>query len=213
MSAQPGHSGGCTVCAHPERTRIELLLAGGAGQTAVAAKYGLSKHAIHRHWHGHVTADRKANLILGPVQRAELAARVCEETGSVLDHLKVIRAGLYEQYSAAIEAGDRNSGSLLAGKLHENLRIAARITGELVSSPMVQINNSQTTVTALLDSREFTTFQAALIRVLNKFPEARDAVVAEFERLEHQAAQAPVPVPVPALERQPAVLEHEHVEV
>ena len=206
MSAQPGHSGGCTVCAHLERTRIELLLAGGAGQTAVAAKYGLSKHAVHRHWHGHVTAERKANLILGPVQRAELAARVCEETGSVLDHLKAIRAGLYQQYNAALEAGDRNSGALLAGKLHDNLRTVARITGELASGPLVQINNSQTNVTALLDSREFAAFQAALIRVLNQYPPARDAVVAEFERLERQAAAAPLPVPVPALES-------EHVEV
>ena len=206
MSAQVGHSGGCTVCAHLERTRIELLLAGGAGQTAVAAKYGLSKHAVHRHWHGHVTAERKANLILGPVQRAELAARVCEETGSVLDHLKAIRAGLYQQYNAALEAGDRNSGALLAGKLHDNLRTVARITGELASGPLVQINNSQTNVTALLDSREFAAFQATLIRVLNRFPDARDAVVTEFEALERQAAAAPLPVPVPALES-------EHVEV
>ena len=206
MSAQVGHSGGCTVCAHLERTRIELLLAGGAGQTAVAAKYGLSKHAVHRHWHGHVTAERKANLILGPVQRAELAARVCEETGSVLDHLKAIRAGLYQQYNAALEAGDRNSGALLAGKLHDNLRTVARITGELASGPLVQINNSQTNVTALLDSREFAAFQATLIRVLNRFPDARDAVVTEFEALERQAAAAPLPVPVPALE-------HTHAEV
>ncbi len=206
MPAQRGHSGGCTVCAHPERVRLEILLASGAGQSAVGRKYGLSADAVHRHWRNHVTAERKANLILGPVQRAELAARVCEETGSVLDHLKAIRAGLYQQYNAAIEAGDRNSGALLAGKLHENLRTVARITGELTSSPLVQINNSQTNVIALLDSREFATFQATLIRVLNRFPAARDAVVAEFEALEKQAATAPLPVPVNALE-------HEHVEV
>ena len=204
MPAQRGHSGGCTVCAHPERVRLEILLASGAGQSAVGRKYGLSADAVHRHWRNHVTAERKANLILGPVQRAELAARVCEETGSVLDHLKAIRAGLYQQYNAAIEAGDRNSGALLAGKLHENLRTVARITGELTSSPLVQINNSQTNVIALLDSREFATFQATLIRVLNRFPAARDAVVAEFEALEKQGAAAPLPVPV---------LEHEHVEV
>lgn len=207
MSWEKGRSTGrCKVCSHPERTRIELLLAGGAGQSAVGRKYDISKDSLHRHWHGHVSDERKANLILGPVQRAELAARVCEETGSVLDHLKAIRAGLYQQYNAAIEAGDRNSGALLAGKLHENLRTVARITGELASGPLVQINNSQTNVTALLDSREFATFQATLIRVLNRFPAARDAVVAEFEALEKQAATAPLPVPVNALE-------HEHVEV
>ena len=116
MPAHKGHPGGCKVCEHVKRTRIELLLAGGAGQTAVAAKFGLSKDSVHRHWHGHVSEERRLSLIMGPVQRMELSARVCEENGSVLDHLKVVRAGIYEQYRAALEAGDRNSGALLAGQ-------------------------------------------------------------------------------------------------
>jgi hypothetical protein len=196
MPAHKGHPGGCKVCEHVERTRIELLLAGGAGQTAVAAKYQLSKHSVHRHWHGHVSEQHRLNLIMGPVGRMELSARVAEENSSVIDHLKIVRAGIYQQYHAALEAGDRNSGALLAGKLHENLRITARITGELISSPLVQINNSQTNVTALLDCREFVTFQATLIRLLDRFPSAREAVVTEFERLARQA----VPHPAPALE-------------
>ena len=200
MPAQLGHAGGCTVCAHPERTRIELLLAGGAGQQALGRKYALSKDSIHRHWHNHVTAERKLNLIMGPVQRMELAARVSDENSSVLDHLKTVRAGLYQQYHVALQAGDLNAGSLLAGKLHENFRITAKITGELASSPLVQINNQQTNVTALLDTREFANFQAALIRVLAAFPAARDAVVAEFEHLERQAVPHAVPTEIPALE-------------
>ena len=49
------------------------------------------------------------------------------------DHLKTVRAGLYELYDAALSAGDRNGGALLAGKLHENLHAVARITGELAN--------------------------------------------------------------------------------
>lgn len=193
-------TGRCAVCGHADRTRIELLLAGGAGQKSVGDKFGLSKDSIHRHWHSHVSEERRLNLVMGPVGRMELSARVAEENSSVLDHLKAVRAGIYQQYHAALEAGDRNSGALLAGKLHENLRITAKITGELISSPLVQINNQQTNVTALMGSREFAAFQAALIRTLGRFPEARDAVVVEFERLERQASPQPAPIPVPALE-------------
>jgi hypothetical protein len=205
VPAHKGHPGGCKVCEHVERTRIELLLAGGAGQTAVAKKFGMSKDSVHRHWRGHVSEERRLNLIMGPVGRMELSARVCEESSSVIDHLKIARAGIYQQYHAALGAGDRNGGALLVGRLHENLRITAQITGELLSSPLVQINNSQTNVTALLDSREFAAFQATLIRVLGHFPEARDAVVAEFERLERLATPVPRPAPitVPALEHAP----------
>ena len=100
-------SGKCVVCAHPERVRIELLLAGGAGQKAIGRKFGMSKDCVHRHWHGHVTEQRRASLILGPVPRQALAAQVCEENTSGLDNLRIVRAGLWNQYDCALEAGDR----------------------------------------------------------------------------------------------------------
>ena len=47
MSWEKGRpTGRCTVCGHPERTRIELLLAGGAGQKSVGDKFGLSKDSL-----------------------------------------------------------------------------------------------------------------------------------------------------------------------
>jgi len=199
MAARKGLPGGCLVCAHVERGRIELLLAGGAGQKAVGRKFGLSKDSVHRHWHAHVSEERRLTLIMGPVQVQALRARVAEENSSVIDNLKVIRSGLYQQYTAALEAGDRTSGSLLAGRLHENLRIVARITGELASSPLVTINNSQTNITALMDSPQFAQFQARLIAILARYPDARDEVVREFEQLERERVAVPIPA-APALE-------------
>ena len=180
----PAHKGSstCTVCKHVERVRIELLLAGGASQTAVAAKYRLSKHAVHRHWANHVSDERRAALALGPVQRQELAARVSEESASVLDHLKAVRAGLYQMFSAALDAGDRISGGLIAGRLHENLNAMARITGQLASSPLVQVNNQ----TNLFLLPEFADVQATLIRVLAPHPAARADVIRAFRQLEQQ---------------------------
>jgi len=165
------------------------LLAGGAGQKAVGRKFGVSKDSIHRHWHGHVSPERRTQLIMGPVPRQALAAQVAEENTCVLDNLRIVRSGLYKQYDAALEAGDRTTGALLAGKLHQNLQITARITGELASSPLVQINNNQQNVAMLMESPDFTAFQARLIAVLRDFPEARFAVLREFERLESSSVE------------------------
>lgn len=108
----------------------------------------------------------------------------------MLENLRVIRAGLYKQYDAALEAGDRNSGALLAGKLHQNLQITARITGELASSPLININNTQNNNTVMVESPAFAAFQARLIAVLRNHPAARDEVLREFQRIEGASAIA-----------------------
>jgi hypothetical protein len=187
LPAHRGQNGRCTVCGHAERVRIELLLAGGAGQRPIARKYSLSHHAISRHWSAHVTDERRSALVLGPVQREALASHLMEESSSVIDHYRAVRAGLYALYDAAVTAGDRNGGALLAGRLHENLAALARLTGQLAMSPLVQVN--QTNI--FFNDPAFASFQADLIRVLSHFPAARDAVLIEFSRLEAAPAHLP----------------------
>lgn len=186
-----GHlSGKCVLCRHTERVRVELQLAAGASMNAIARKYGVSRHAVARHWANHVTEARRAVLVLGPVGQISLAAQVSEEAESVIDHFRAVRAGLYKLYDAALEAGDRNGGALVAGRLLTCLDAMARLTGQLATSPLIQNN----TVNFYL-LPEFASFQADLIRALSRFPEARAAVLQEFERLE-----AAAPAQLPALE-------------
>jgi hypothetical protein len=187
MPAHRGQNGRCTVCGVAERARIELLLAGGASLNSVARKFALTRFALGRHWSGHVTEERKAALMFGPVQREALASHLAEESSSVIDHYRAVRAGLYALYDAAVTAGDRNGGALLAGRLHENLAAIARLTGQLAASPLVQVN--QTNI--FFNDPAFASFQADLIRVLSRFPDARDAVLSEFERLEAAPSQLP----------------------
>jgi hypothetical protein len=188
-------TGRCVTCAHPEKTRIELLVAGGASHAAVGRKYGIGRYALGRHWAAHVSPERKASLVLGPVAQAALASRLCEESESVLDHLRVVRCGLYATFDAAVTAGDRSSVALLAGRLTEVNNAVARLTGQLATSPLVQINNSNQTT--IIESQEFLAFRADLIRVLSRFPEAYEAVLQEFERYERVA-----PSELPALEHE-----------
>lgn len=183
----------CQVCTHAERRRIELLIAGGASRRAVAKKFGVNNNALHRHWHGHVDGERKQQLALGPGARMALAARVAEESESVVDHFRVVRAELYALLTTATEAGDFNAAANVAGKLIGCLDSMGRVTGELSQSPLLQIN--QQTTNYFFHSPEFALFQSDLIRVLSRFPEARAAVVAEFERIETEA--------------QPTALEHD----
>jgi hypothetical protein len=182
-------SGKCTICDHPERVRAEMLLAGGASVKAVSRKLKMSYYPLRRHWLNHVGSERKANLVLGPVARAALASRVAEESESVLDHFKSVRAGLYQLYEATLSAGDGNTGALLAGRLHENLNSLARLTGQLASSPLVQINQQN----FFVNDPQFALFQSRLIEILARHPAARDDVVAEFERLEQRSQAAALP--------------------
>jgi hypothetical protein len=181
----------CNVCRHTARAQIELLCAGGgASHRALARRFGLSRHAVDRHWKGHVSEERKASLVIGPVEQVQLAARVAEESSSVLDHFRTVRSGLYDLFQKSLEAADGQTGAMLAGRLTECLNSMARLTGQLASSPLVQhthttINNNLT----LQQNAEFAQLKADLVRVLQRHPQALADVVQTFERMD--AAELP----------------------
>jgi hypothetical protein len=193
----------CTVCSHVERVRIELLVAGGgASHRALARKYGLSRHAVDRHWANHVSPERRAALAIGPLEREALASRVAEESESVLDHFKVARSTIYSLLLKAQEAGDGQVGALLLGRLNENLNSIARLTGELSNSPLIQHN----TVNNFGDSAEYLRLKAALQQFGREHPAVMAALCEMLDRLEE-----PVPSPLPALEHQTQPKQHVNV--
>jgi hypothetical protein len=182
---------------------MEVLLAGGgASHRAVGKRFNLSRHAVDRHWANHVTDERKACLILGPVEREALSSRVAEESSSILDHFKAVRSGLYDLFLKAHEAADGQAGALLAGRLHENLNSIARLTGEIASSPLVQINQQTNNNISFTADPQFAMFQADLIRALSRHPEARKDVIDAFRRLE-AVVEGGNELPRPALEALP----------
>src|SRR5215472_544917 len=50
----------CTICQHPERSRINYLVASGTSQRAVAKMFGVAQQYISRHFASHVTDRYKA---------------------------------------------------------------------------------------------------------------------------------------------------------
>jgi hypothetical protein len=196
-----GGNGKCAVCNHPERMRIELLLVDGAGQSAIGRKFGMSKHCVSRHWLNHVTGKQRAALAMGPVGPMELAARVAEESQSILDHHKVTRATLYTAIKACQEAGDAKGIALLTGRLTSVNEAIGRLTGQIAASPFIQNNN----LTLVMGTPEVRNFLDELSEQLEPFPEAHRAVIHWLETKEAamlNAAQAAQEAALPALEHQ-----------
>ncbi|MGY3358825.1 hypothetical protein ACVWZK_005488 [Bradyrhizobium sp. GM0.4] len=179
----------CTVCAHDERWRIELLRAGGASLDSLATKFGLSKDAIGRHWHNHVSAEMKASYLVGPAQLAELAAKAADEGASVLDHFRCVRTLLMSQLAATTEAGDARGAAIVAGQLVGVLEKIGKVTGEIATIAQGTINIQNNV--AIVNSPQFAKVQAAQLAALAPFPEARAAVVAAWRALEADGTDGP----------------------
>jgi len=104
-----------------------------------------------------------------------------EEGAGVTEALKAIRGPLFGLFLAAIDAGDNKAAAAISGRLHENLALVAKLTGELVP-------HTGTSITNILLSPDFQRLRAELIRVLARYPEAQAEVAAVFRQAGLRAA-------------------------
>jgi hypothetical protein len=176
----------CTICrlSRHERARIEIARLGGVGLDQLAAGSGISRDAIWRHMRDHVTdADKAAYLVDIPLQ--EMVARAADEGVSLIDHFRVVRFTLMQQFQLAAVCNDRKAVASLAGKLDEVLNSIGRITGEMLRlAPGSVVNNT----TIFLNSPMFVDLQSMLMRKLQGHPEALGRVVEGLQELEAKAA-------------------------
>jgi hypothetical protein len=169
----------CSICKHPDKARIELLLARGASRRHAAKRFNCSADAVWRHWrNGHVPEHVRSQLAVDSLKPgATLEKLVRDESIGLLENLQRIRGILYSQFDLAAEIGDRQTVALLAARLHENLRMAATSTGELQKHAPTSVNN-------LLLSPPYLDLRAGLLRALRAFPDAARAVADAFRRAE-----------------------------
>ena len=196
VPAKPrGHSR-CAVCRSSERWRIELLKAGGASLDSLAAKFGVSRDSIDRHWHRHVSAELKAGYLAGPVQLQELASKAADTGSSVLDHLHAVRTVLMGVMATMTEAGDGRGAAYVAGRLTATLETIARVSGELGDLARSTVYNTTiNNVAVLTENPAFIQVQASLLRALAPYPDARAAVVAALRGLDAEGARTASAVP------------------
>jgi hypothetical protein len=187
MAREKGsRTGRCRGCNHPERVRIERLLAAGASIKGAARKFAIDHHALRRHWINHVSADARAAYIAGAgVAKDQLEEVVADESLALIDHYRIVRGGLYKGFGAASEIGDGNALALLAGRLHENLRDCARLTGELQQGPLLSVQNNVSV------GPDYARAIAVIVSAVAPYPEARAAVIAALRDLDAASASVP----------------------
>src|SRR5712691_13396491 len=107
MARQKGsRTGRCRGCNHPERVRIERLLAAGASIKGAARKFAIDYHALRRHWINHVSAEARAASIAGAgATKDQLEGIVADESLALIDHYRIVRGALYKGFGAASEVG------------------------------------------------------------------------------------------------------------
>jgi hypothetical protein len=180
----------CSICTHPDRIRIEATRIAGASLDAIALKCGVSRDAVHRHMHRHVSADILNQYRLDVPVR-ELAARAADEGVSLLGYFSIVRGVLLQQFQLAASVNDKNGTAVLAGRLTEVLREIGRITGEILSTPGVM---NVTNTVNFVNSPVFLDLQQMLIRRLAGHPDALAAVIEGLRELEARSAPRPAPM-------------------
>jgi hypothetical protein len=192
----------CTICNHPARPQIDLAIATGISKRAVAERFQVSRDAVWRHAQAHLTAEMRAALSTKLLQREGDTRRILLEEGAgVTEALKAIRGPLFGLFLAAVDSGDYKAAAALSGRLHENLALVAKLTGELVP-------HAGTSITNILLSPDFQRLRTELIRVLARYPEAQAEVAAVFREAGLRAA-AEIGTPAEKIiEARPAEAEH-----
>jgi hypothetical protein len=197
----------CRICNHKERARVELLRVGGASLDSIVEMFGgtFSRDSLHRHFsNGHVSDERKAELMCGGVKLESLRNKATDESMSVLDHLSIVRSVLMSQFMARAEAGDAYGVSVTASRLLEALRDLGGLTGELRKLSGLTINNN--TLNLFADP-DFLALQDGLVLLARKHPSIREDVL---QLLQDTATQTPVKSNGSAYPSAP-MIEHEAV--
>ena len=177
MPRRSGHrEGTCKTCLHPERTRIDYLIATGASLKPLASRFGLKPSSLYNHSKKHVSTEYRAAVRLGPFESETRLRQLCAENGvSVVETLRAVNAGVSARWLAAFEAGADDTFISLTAQMRKNLELLARLTRELMPQPSV-VNTTNNFM--LFEHPEYVQVIAALSMALRPFPEARQAVLA-----------------------------------
>jgi hypothetical protein len=151
----------CTVCSHEERDAIEDAFIAGRAKTRIAASFGVKEQAVRNHMREHLPA------LLVLARDAERSSRA----DSLLDRIE----GLHSRTLAileAVEGTDKHSTALVAiREARRNLELIGEVTKELDRAGTINLELSP----------EWVEIKAVLVTTLERFPDARDAVLSALE--------------------------------
>lgn len=173
-------AGSCRVCAHPRCAEIDGRLGTGEPERSIAAAVGLPRGTIHTHWTRCRKSGKVAPPSLAPVPLSSLVLPPVEvpaghPVAPLLAQLGEIHGHALTAYQDAVDRKDVNQQILLLPQLRNNIRAQEAM--------LAKIEQPKNETERLLGHPDFAETALALARVMDRFPEARAAYVAELERL------------------------------
>jgi hypothetical protein len=180
----------CSICKHRDKTRIEATRIAGASLDSIAAKFSISRDALHRHMTNHVDADTRSQL-LADVSVQELAQLAAAEGVSVLQYLSLVRQILMGELQLASQVHAHSATAALAGKLNETLRLLGTLSGEMseMASRSITVNGNIN----ILNSPVIADLQSKILEALAPFPDASSAVIRALRSFESAPAATNAP--------------------
>lgn len=189
MVAHRGQNNQCAACRHPERARIDFLIASGATKRSLALRFKLHHDCVLRHAKNHVPESYKKAVAIGPFKsEAELRRLTAENSTSVVQNLQALYGGLASRWLACLEAGADNALISISKEMHRNLDLRARISRELTPA-------GTTIVNTIFQLQPVIELERTLMRVLSEYPDAKAAVIRELRAIESKADGKIIEVP------------------
>jgi len=166
----------CTICHHPDRAEIERALVQSEPFRDVAARFGTSPSALHRHKTSHLAAHLAKAYETGLVTPAAELAREAEahkarDLGQAIDvavQLRAINAACLEILQKSRSDGKHSISLGAVDRIHRQLELQAKLLGDLQDGGGPTVN--------VLIAPEWQTLRVTVLQALQRFPDARAAV-------------------------------------
>jgi hypothetical protein len=190
----------CTICKHSRRSQLEIGLVHHVPMRVLAARFGVSQHALHRHRHNHLSPQMAAAILAAQKPSAvDLEALQVSESEGLLSQLVAQRARLQTYADQCLELGDVGGATRAERSITANLELVGKLLGQLIQRHEVRS-------TSILVSPDYLRLRSVLVNALRPFPEAAQTVGRALHELEARAAvdiQTNAGKPPPMIEARP----------
>jgi len=154
----------CSICEHEKVEEINRLLLAGVPLRDLAGRYSVSKTALHRHKESHLPAELTKAREAQDVTKAD----------SLLDQVIELRNKALSILAKAERAGELRTALQGVREAKGCLELLARLQGEL---------QERTTVNILVNP-QWITLRTVILKALDGYPEARQAVARALREVE-----------------------------
>lgn len=147
----------CTICTHAEKEAINQALINSVSLRDIAGQFHVSRSALERH---------KADHLPATMAKAKEASEIAQGD-SLLDDLKKIQRATLNILITTYNGGAYETTLKAVREARGNLELMGKLIGQLEQQP---------TVNVLVTSNDWLRLRAAILRALEPYPEARQAV-------------------------------------